>query len=165
MKGERLPGAAPFGHWQSQTFIAALRCHGLTAPWLLEGAMDRAAFDIYIETQLAPTLQAGDVTPGKLSEKAGRSARGYVVAATRAAFSQESVLVPMTSVTRYTLSLMRVSSAIGPDPTQLDHPSSLVCETDFCRGSRGPRTTRRRRYTTPSWSESASNSARPPKCS
>jgi hypothetical protein len=61
MKGERLPGAAPFGHWQSQTFIAALRCHGLTAPWLLEGAMDRAAFDIYIETQLAPTLQAGDV--------------------------------------------------------------------------------------------------------
>ena len=60
-KGERLPGAAPFGHWHSQTFIAALRCHGLTAPWLIEGAMDRDAFDIYIETQLAPTLQAGDV--------------------------------------------------------------------------------------------------------
>lgn len=60
-KGERLPGAAPFGHWHTQTFIAALRCHGLTAPWLLEGAMDRTAFDIYIETQLAPTLQAGDV--------------------------------------------------------------------------------------------------------
>ena len=32
MKGERLPGAAPFGHWHTQTFIAALRCHGLTAP-------------------------------------------------------------------------------------------------------------------------------------
>ena len=60
-KGERLPGAVPFGHWQSQTFIAALRCHGLTAPWLIEGAMDRAAFDVYIQTQLAPTLQAGDV--------------------------------------------------------------------------------------------------------
>jgi transposase len=61
MKGERLPGAAPFGQWQSQTFIAALRCHGLTAPWLIEGAMDRAAFDLYVETQLAPTLQRGDV--------------------------------------------------------------------------------------------------------
>ena len=60
-KGERLPGAAPFGHWHSQTFIAALRCHGLTAPSAIEGAMDRDAFDIYIETQLAPTLQAGDV--------------------------------------------------------------------------------------------------------
>ena len=60
-KGERLPGAVPFGHWQSQTFIAALRCHGLTAPWLIEGAMDRAAFDVYIQTQLVPTMQAGDV--------------------------------------------------------------------------------------------------------
>ena len=60
-KGERLPGAAPFGHWHTQTFIAALRCHGLTAPWLIEGALDRDAFDVYIATQLAPTLQAGDV--------------------------------------------------------------------------------------------------------
>lgn len=61
LKGERLPGAAPFGHWHAQTFIAALRCNGLTAPWLIDGALDRSAFDLYIETQLAPTLQAGDV--------------------------------------------------------------------------------------------------------
>jgi hypothetical protein len=27
-KGERLPGAAPFGHWQSQTFIAACAAMG-----------------------------------------------------------------------------------------------------------------------------------------
>jgi transposase len=59
--GKHLPGAVPFGHWQSQTFIAALRCNGLTAPWLIEGAMDRIAFDLYIETQLAPTLHPGDV--------------------------------------------------------------------------------------------------------
>ena len=59
--GERLPGAAPFGHWHTQTFIAALRCSGLTAPWLIEGAMDRTAFDLYIETQLAPCLHRGDV--------------------------------------------------------------------------------------------------------
>ena len=31
----------------------------LTAPWLIEGAMDRTAFDLYIETQLAPTLHRG----------------------------------------------------------------------------------------------------------
>ena len=35
--GERLPGAVPFGHWLTQTFIAGLRCNGLTAPWLIEG--------------------------------------------------------------------------------------------------------------------------------
>ena len=60
-RGQRLIADAPFGHWRTQTFIAGLRCGSLTAPWILDGAMDRAAFDIYIETQLAPTLQPGDV--------------------------------------------------------------------------------------------------------
>ena len=40
---------------------AALRCDGLTAPWVVDGAMDRAAFNAYVETQLAPTLRPGDV--------------------------------------------------------------------------------------------------------
>ena len=61
LKGARLTGAVPHGHWTNQTFIAALRCAGLTAPWIIPGAMDRDAFDIYIETQLAPTLSPGDV--------------------------------------------------------------------------------------------------------
>ena len=65
-RGHRLPGAAPFGHWMTQTFIAALRCDGLTAPWVIDQisqrmAMDRAAFDAWIETQIAPTLKPGDV--------------------------------------------------------------------------------------------------------
>ncbi len=60
-KGQRLKAEAPFGHWGTQTFVAALRCHGLTAPWVIEGAMNRDAFDTYIETQLAPTLEKGDI--------------------------------------------------------------------------------------------------------
>ena len=60
-RGTRLIADAPFGHWRTQTFIAGLRCGALTAPWVLDGAMDRAAFDLYIETQLAPTLERGDV--------------------------------------------------------------------------------------------------------
>ncbi len=59
--GERLKMHAPFGWWGTQTFIAGLRCHEFTAPWIIEGAMDRAAFDVYIESQLAPTLSRGDV--------------------------------------------------------------------------------------------------------
>ena len=61
LKGERLHADAPFGHWGTQTFIAGLRCHGLTAPWIIDKAMNRVAFDLYIETQLAPTLEPGDV--------------------------------------------------------------------------------------------------------
>ena len=60
-RGERLRADAPFGKWQTQTLIAGLRCHDLIAPWIIEGAMDGAAFDAYVETQLAPTLQQGDV--------------------------------------------------------------------------------------------------------
>ena len=61
VRGERLPAQAPFGHWNTQTFIAGLRCDRLTAPWIVDGAMDRTAFNLYIETQLAPTLARGDV--------------------------------------------------------------------------------------------------------
>jgi transposase len=60
-RGKRLKADAPFGKWGTQTFIAGLRHDGLTAPWVIPGAMDREAFNIYVETQLAPTLQPGDV--------------------------------------------------------------------------------------------------------
>ena len=35
-RGTRLAGAAPFGHWHTQTFVAGLRCHALTAPWVVD---------------------------------------------------------------------------------------------------------------------------------
>jgi len=60
-RGVRLKADAPFGHWATQTFIAGLRCDGLTAPWVIDQPMNRKIFDTYVETQLAPTLQAGDV--------------------------------------------------------------------------------------------------------
>jgi transposase len=61
LKGQRLKARAPFGHWKTQTFIAALRCHGLTAPWVIDQPMTRRIFETYVETQLAPTLARGDV--------------------------------------------------------------------------------------------------------
>jgi transposase len=55
-RGERVRDRAPFRHHGSQTFVAGLRCDGLVAPWLIRGAMDGAAFETWVETQLAPTL-------------------------------------------------------------------------------------------------------------
>lgn len=60
-RDQRLKARAPFGHWKTQTFIAALRCDGLTAPWVIDCPMNRATFETYVETQLAPTLNPGDV--------------------------------------------------------------------------------------------------------
>jgi transposase len=61
LSGQRLRASAPFGRWGTQTFIAGLRLWGLTAPWVLDGPMNRPAFEVYVETQLAPTLNKGDV--------------------------------------------------------------------------------------------------------
>lgn len=59
--GERLFGNVPCGRWHTQTFIAGLTCNELMAPWIIPGAIDRDAFDTYIETQLAPELEPGTV--------------------------------------------------------------------------------------------------------
>jgi transposase len=79
-KRQRLYARALFGHWLSQTFIAGLRCYGLTAPGVIDGPMTRRIFETYVETQLAPTLSHGDVEildnlPAHKSEMAVR-ARG-----------------------------------------------------------------------------------------
>jgi transposase len=43
------------------TFIAGLRLSGITAPWVLDGAMDGDASRIYVREVLGPTLKRGDV--------------------------------------------------------------------------------------------------------
>lgn len=60
-RGKRYFTHAPFGSWKTQTFIAGLRCHGLTVPWIANAPMNGRIFETWIETQLAPTLSQGDV--------------------------------------------------------------------------------------------------------
>jgi transposase len=59
--GKRLIGHAPFGHWKTTTFIAALRHDGLTAPCVFDGAINGEKFAAYIEQELAATLSPGDI--------------------------------------------------------------------------------------------------------
>ena len=59
--GKRVFGTAPFGRWQTQTFIAGLTSQGLVAPWILNAPLNRNSFNTYIETQLAPILEPGTV--------------------------------------------------------------------------------------------------------
>jgi transposase len=60
-RGQRCRAAVPHGHWKTTTFIAALRLNGLSAPMVLDGAMNGAAFLAYVEQVLAPTLKPGDI--------------------------------------------------------------------------------------------------------
>lgn len=43
------------------TFIAGLRCGGITAPFVLDGPMNGEFFLVYIEQVLVPTLKKGDI--------------------------------------------------------------------------------------------------------
>ena len=53
----RLVASVPHGHWKTLTLVAALRINGLTAPYVIDGAMDGPSFLAYVEQVLAPTLR------------------------------------------------------------------------------------------------------------
>jgi len=61
LRGERLIGYAPQGHWKTITFVAGLRVRGMTAPFVLDGAMNGAMFLAYVKRCLVPTLKRGDI--------------------------------------------------------------------------------------------------------
>jgi transposase len=60
LRGARLLAKVPWGHWKTTTFTAGLRRSGLVAPFVLDGPMDGAAFLVYVEKVLAPSLCEGD---------------------------------------------------------------------------------------------------------
>jgi transposase len=80
-RGQRLIGKVPFGHQKTTTFTCGLRCDGLVAPFVLDGAMNRDAFEAYVEKVLAPTLSEGDmVIIDNLSSHKGKTVRSLVEA-------------------------------------------------------------------------------------
>jgi len=60
-RGKRLTEFVPHGHWKTTTFIAALRHDGLTAPTVVDGAINGELFLAYVEQCLLPTLRKGDI--------------------------------------------------------------------------------------------------------
>lgn len=59
--GERLVCDVPHGHWKTTTFLAALRVSGLTAPLVVDGAINGEIFRRWVQQHLAPTLRKGDL--------------------------------------------------------------------------------------------------------
>lgn len=60
-RGQRLIGYAPHGHWKTITFVAGLRLRGMTAPCVIDGAMNGSMFLAWIQQALVPTLKRGDI--------------------------------------------------------------------------------------------------------
>jgi len=60
-KGHRCVDSAPLGHWETTTFVAALRHDRITAPMLTDGPMNGDVFLAYVTHFLCPTLRPGDI--------------------------------------------------------------------------------------------------------
>jgi transposase len=79
--GQRVVEATPGHSGTHYTLIAALSWQGVQAAWLLPGAMDREAFDVYIAQVLAPTLRRGDIVlMDNLSAHTGPRTRQFIEA-------------------------------------------------------------------------------------
>jgi hypothetical protein len=58
---DRLRSGVPHGHWKTTTFVAGLRLSGVAAPFVLDGPINRHAFQTYVDRVLAPDLVPGDI--------------------------------------------------------------------------------------------------------
>jgi len=80
-RGKRLIGRVPGGHWKTTTFVAALRCDAITAPFVIDRPINAIIFRAYIEQCLAPTLEPGDiVVMDNLSSHKGAAVREAIEA-------------------------------------------------------------------------------------
>jgi transposase len=81
-RGQRLRVGVPHGHWKTTTVVAGLRATGLIAPFVLDGPINRAAFEAYVEQILVPELRQGDVVIlDNLSSHKGPRVRALIEAA------------------------------------------------------------------------------------
>jgi transposase len=61
LRGQRVVDAVPHGHWKTTTLIAALDANGVRCSMVLDGAVNAAAFEVFVREILVPTLRPGDL--------------------------------------------------------------------------------------------------------
>jgi len=77
-RGERLRASVPHGLWKTTTFVAGLRISGIAAPFVLDGPINRNAFEIFAKV-LVPELKPGDIVMmDNLSSHKGAAVRAMV---------------------------------------------------------------------------------------
>ncbi len=81
LRGWRLRLGVPHGRWKTTTFVAGLRTSGVVAPFVLDGPINRSAFETYVKQVLVPELRSGDVVIlDNLSSHKGARVRALIKA-------------------------------------------------------------------------------------
>ena len=60
-RGQRLVHKVPHGHWKTSTLISALGLSGIRCSAVLDGPVNRDAFEAFVEQILVPHLRPGDI--------------------------------------------------------------------------------------------------------
>lgn len=82
LSGHRLRVGIPHGHWKTTTFVAGLRINGMVSPFVLDGPINREAFEAYVAQVLVPELRRGDIViMDNLSSHKGSAVRAMIEAA------------------------------------------------------------------------------------
>jgi transposase len=90
-RGRRLLAQAPYGHWRTMTFLAALRHDRIDAPWVLNGPINAEAFKAYVTAELVKTLKPGDIV---ILDNLASHKSGHVRALVKAAKAKLFFLPP-----------------------------------------------------------------------
>ena len=81
-RGERLVDKVPHGHWKTSTLISALGVTGIRCSAVLDGPVNRDAFEAFVEQILVPHLRPGDIVVlDNLSSHKGTRARQMIESA------------------------------------------------------------------------------------
>ena len=81
-RGKRLRAHAPYGHWKTLTFVAALRVDGIEAPCLFDGPINKESFTEWVRHFLVPALKQDDIVIiDNLSSHKGKVVRALIRAA------------------------------------------------------------------------------------
>ncbi len=79
--GQRVVEATPGYSGPHYTLVATLGWQEVTAPWIFEGSMNSTTFEVYVRTQLLPTLHRGDIlVMDNLSAHTGETIRQLIEA-------------------------------------------------------------------------------------
>jgi transposase len=81
-RGERLVDKVPHGHWNTATFLAALRSDRIESPCLFDGPINSERFRAYVEQFLVPILKPNDIVVlDNLGSHKGKAVRQAIKAA------------------------------------------------------------------------------------
>ena len=119
-RGQRLIAKAPFGRWRTLTFLAALRCDGLTAPCVIDGPINGASFRAYVEQVLVPILAPDDiVVMDNLGSHKGRPIRAAIRAAKAKLFFLPAYSPDLNPIEQ---AFAKMKTLLRPTPEQSKRP-------------------------------------------